>query len=352
MAEWPTRVRASAAVAASLLLAVAVVGCGGGADRQPDAVAAASGAPDPVSVAPRTAGAHDRVVVSITSAHATGVRGDTARRYVVEARAVHPASGCVNNRDRVYVDGARPDERLTAELDPARGEGGPEGWCAGVFRGTVTDIQAYACPASGRCHPPAGFPDRRRTVARFAFRVTPRALDLTAGLPRRYREVCAEQRAYAPAGARTCPPLVPDGALKVQTAGPFSRERRFRGGYSTNFASLSLSRLAGRQVDTNGGHWRYDVTWTPAVRHLVVDIGVKRPGAADGPSACRASRLDREPVEVCQVVGYERGGGLNGGHVAYVWAHGPVTYVLSVHGRANGPRARAMTRALIEAARG
>jgi hypothetical protein len=46
-------------------------------------------------------------------------------------------SGCVNPRDRVFAD-RRTDARVRAVLDPARGEGGPEGWCRGRFRGTVT----------------------------------------------------------------------------------------------------------------------------------------------------------------------------------------------------------------------
>jgi hypothetical protein len=42
------------------------------------------------------------------------------------------------------------------------------------------------------------------------------------------------------------------------------------------------------------------------------------------------------------VVPYERGGGLHGGHVAYVWRSADATFVLSVHGYRNEPRVRAM----------
>jgi hypothetical protein len=45
---------------------------------------------------------------------------------------------------------------VRAVLDPARGEGGPEGWCPGLFRGTVTYFEGFA---------------RKRVVARFSFRV-------------------------------------------------------------------------------------------------------------------------------------------------------------------------------------
>jgi hypothetical protein len=123
-----------------------------------------------VTVSPSAGGRHDRFAVAITSRHATGVFGSTRRSYVAEAHAVHPASGCVNNRDRVFAD-RRAGARVRAVLDPARGEGGPEGWCRGRFRGTVTYSEASACPPAGRCRPPRGFPTRTVVVARFTFRV-------------------------------------------------------------------------------------------------------------------------------------------------------------------------------------
>jgi hypothetical protein len=122
------------------------------------------------TVSPAAGGAHDRFAVAITAPHATGVFGSTRRSYVAEAHAVHPASGCVNNRDRVF-GGHRAGARIRAVLDPARGEGGPQGWCRGRFRGTVTYTEAFAGPPSGRCHPPRGFPTRKVVVARFSFRV-------------------------------------------------------------------------------------------------------------------------------------------------------------------------------------
>jgi hypothetical protein len=45
----------------------------------------------------------------------------------------------------------------------------------------------------------------------------------------RYRQVCAEQAAYAPSGARVCPPLISDGHLKVLDAAPFSKRRGLPG---------------------------------------------------------------------------------------------------------------------------
>ena len=75
-----------------------------------------------VTVSPSAGGRHDRFAVAITSRHATGVFGSTRRSYVAEAHAVHPASGCVNNHDRVFAD-RRAGARVRAVLDPARGEG-------------------------------------------------------------------------------------------------------------------------------------------------------------------------------------------------------------------------------------
>ena len=122
------------------------------------------------TVSPSTGARHDRFAVAITSRHATGVFGQTRRSYVAEAHAVHGASGCVNTRDRVFAE-RRAGARVRAVLDPARGEGGPEGWCRGRFRGTVTYTEAFACPPAGRCRPPRGFPTREVVGARFSFRV-------------------------------------------------------------------------------------------------------------------------------------------------------------------------------------
>jgi hypothetical protein len=173
------------------------------------------------------------------------------------------------------------------------------------------------------------------------------ALGLTRRLPTDYRAVCDEQASYAPAGARSCPPLIPKGPLKVIVAAPFSERKRYRGGYLADFASRSLSKLHGANLDTNGGHWHYDIAWTPAVRRLLVRRGVERPSNAGKPSSCRRSRLGDAHVEVCNVVPYDEGGGLNGDHVAYVWAHDRVTYVISIHDYGNEPRVRAMMTALI-----
>lgn len=176
-----TRVRRSGArpvlVAACLAAVVAVVALEAGAlvseaPRAPEGVPAPQGARRPLraAVSPARGGRHTRVTVSVTAQRATGVFGRTRRSYVTEARAVAPASACVVNRDRVFPD-ARTGARIRAVLDPARGEGGPLGWCRGRFQGTVTYLEGFACPARGTCRPPRGFPRRREVVARFSFEV-------------------------------------------------------------------------------------------------------------------------------------------------------------------------------------
>jgi len=146
-----------------------------------------------------------------------------------------------------------------------------------------------------------------------------RELGLTRTLPGAYERVCRAQAAYAPPDARACPPLIPEATLEVTTSGPFSRQARYSGGFTANLESRALNRLGATAIDTNGGHWGYAVTWARPVRRLVVGVGIERPSAAAQPSRCRRVVLARRPVRACRVVPYERGGGLNGGHIVYVW---------------------------------
>jgi hypothetical protein len=121
-------------------------------------------------VSPSSPSRHDRVSVSFRSRRATGHFGRERRSYTIQAWSVHPASGCVNNRERVLA--ARPaGYRLRGRLDPARGEGGSLGWCRGRFSGKVIFSVRYACPAKGRCRPPKGFRQHRVVAARFSITV-------------------------------------------------------------------------------------------------------------------------------------------------------------------------------------
>src|SRR3954453_11064094 len=178
------------------------------------------------------------------------------------------------------------------------------------------------------------------------------ALGLTRRRSRVYRNVCNMQAATAPAGARSCPPRIPAGPLKVMYRGKSLGRDGPEGGFSAELASRSLNRLGGRSIATNGGHWRYDVVWSPRMRRAVVQVGIQRPVNAHESSSCRPTHVAARQVLACKVVAYERGGGVNGGHIAYVWDDARVTYVISVHGYANEPRARAMMAALIAAAAG
>lgn len=172
-------------------------------------------------------------------------------------------------------------------------------------------------------------------------------LGLTRNHPPAYRRVCEEQARYAPRDATTCPPVIPRGKLEVIDAGPLFVPDR--GGYSADFASRSLDRIRGRRVNANGGHWRYDVAWTKQAKHFVVELRVLRPQRADRPSRCKWREIDNRRMRACRVVPHEKGGGLNGGHFAYVWRHTGVVYIVSVHGYRNAPRARAMIAALADA---
>lgn len=154
----------------ALLVAVAVAGCGGSQTVTASGETTAAVSDFSLTVTPPAGGKHDRFTVTIRTRHAVNIVGKTRRAYLVEAHAVRPASACVNSRDRA-VPYAPAGARVSAVLDPLRGEGGPEGWCPGLFRGSVTDFEGFACPSTGSCHPPRGFPTRTRVVARFSFRV-------------------------------------------------------------------------------------------------------------------------------------------------------------------------------------
>jgi hypothetical protein len=154
----------------TVLLILALTGAGCGANSQRSAAPGAAGPQVRATVSPQQGARHTPFAVSITTRVATGVFGRTRRSYSTEARAVNSTSGCVTHRDRTFPSGAAA-RNMRATLDPRRGEGGELGWCRGLFRGTITYSEAFACPASGTCRPPQGFPDRAETVARFTFRV-------------------------------------------------------------------------------------------------------------------------------------------------------------------------------------
>jgi hypothetical protein len=201
---------------------------------------------------------------------------------------------------------------------------------------------ATSRPEAGRAEPPAN-----GSVASSPADAS--ALGLTRKRPRRYRTVCAKQAEQAPAGSERCPPLIPKGRLAILYSGRLGGRDADPGGFSADLASPSIAHLRGRRVETNGGHWRYDVAWTAGARETAVARGVIRPPNAARRSTCRRRVVAGQRMRVCRVVPYEDGGGINGGHIAYVWRHGSTAYVISLHGYRNRLRARAMMGALVDA---
>jgi hypothetical protein len=145
--------------------------------------------------------------------------------------------------------------------------------------------------------------------------------------------------------------LAPDGRLAVLYSGRIGGRDSGLGGFSADLASPSIGRVDGTPVQTNGGHWRYDVAWTKRARDFAVDRNVVRPPRAARPSACHRRRVAGQRMRMCRVAPHERGGGINGGHIAYVWRDGTIAYVISLHGYGNRARTRAMMRALVDANR-
>lgn len=134
-------------------------------------IPAGSHLPISLRVARSVTGIHDRIVVTITAGHTTGVFGKVRRGYSMEAQSVRPQVACVNNRSG-YFPNTAIGGRVRAALDPAQGDGGPLGWCPGLYRGTVSFIEGFNCASvEGSCLPPAGFPHRSVIVARFSYRV-------------------------------------------------------------------------------------------------------------------------------------------------------------------------------------
>lgn len=157
----------------SAMIIVAIAAVARQASRGPGTTRAPAVSHLPLSlrIAPSAAGKHDRIVVTITAAHATGAVGKVRRGYYMEAQRVRPGIGCINNRSASFPDTTAGNLVRTA-LDPAQGDGGPEGWCSGAYRGTVSFTEGFNCAAvQGPCHPRPGFPHSNTVVARFSYRV-------------------------------------------------------------------------------------------------------------------------------------------------------------------------------------
>lgn len=172
-------------------------------------------------------------------------------------------------------------------------------------------------------------------------------LGLAAELPPSLQRACARLRRLAPPRADHCLPLVPEGKAKLEFAQGSSLTASRRDAFAMSVAGSSLNQLDGTRIQTNGGHWSYDVAWSPTARQRLTRFS-QRPPNAQRSSRCRELRLNRQAVTACLAPPYEKGGGFYGGHALYLWQHDDVTYVVSAHGYDNDPRVRAMTAALIE----
>jgi hypothetical protein len=120
---------------------------------------------------PVVAGKHDRIVVTMTAQHSTGIVGKAVHAYVAAATISDPKVDCVNNRDGGFPYSAA-GSRIRAVLDPAAGDGGPQGWCPGAYHGTISYLRGFNCSSvQGPCQIPPRLATRTKIVARFAYRV-------------------------------------------------------------------------------------------------------------------------------------------------------------------------------------
>jgi hypothetical protein len=166
-------------------------------------------------------------------------------------------------------------------------------------------------------------------------------LQLTRQLPQEYSRACARLRSYRPLRANACPPLVPQGAIKIEFQGS---PRGWPRSYQLDLASRSLSSIGGRPVESAGGHWTVAAARGRTDQRL---LALTLRPSARRPSTCRLTNLEGEPVTACRVPPYEEGGGYYGGHIAYEWKHEDVVYHITIHGYANEPRVSLMMAALI-----
>ena len=168
---WKRRRRLLAVVIAAGLVfaAMSLIGRHNRAPRGPAGAVAVSHLPIALHLSPVLAGKHERIVVSITARRPTGVADTVMRSYFAATQAVRPRVDCVNNRGNEFpYSGA--GTRITAVLDPAAGDGGPQGWCPGVYRGVISYSRAFDCGLiQGPCTP--AFPTATEVVARFTYRV-------------------------------------------------------------------------------------------------------------------------------------------------------------------------------------
>jgi hypothetical protein len=133
------------------------------------AAAAGLGPTTRVTVRPGSGTPHTRFALSFRVPLATGTFGSLIRTDTVSVTGPH-AANCQAGATRTLRP-ARKGKRVRLTLRPAKGGGG---WCAGRWRGTVVQSEAFRCKpiptALIVCPQLVVAP---RTIARFRFRVKP-----------------------------------------------------------------------------------------------------------------------------------------------------------------------------------
>lgn len=114
-----------------------------------------------VSVKPAAGTARTHFVVSFRAAQTTGPRAHRSYRITADG----PAHAGCQASGTVVAPGTPAGSIVRVVLSPSASAG----WCAGTFRGRVSEVIAVPCPAGKAC-PAIIVPPL--TVGRFTFRVT------------------------------------------------------------------------------------------------------------------------------------------------------------------------------------
>ena len=186
--------------------------------------------------------------------------------------------------------------------------------------------------------------------------VTGKSLDslhLTDDPPRSLTEAC-EKVATRTRLEVACPPIVPVGEFNIQVLAPDPEaDGAF---YDVQGESESLHRDDGD--NKNPGHWSFGAATEMGALESGLRVDPKfardceRVNKQDGaePTLCqpkiRTFDLDGTPVEQYLMPEYPLGG-INGGHLVFVWQGAVAAYQLSVHDPTNRERALAMLDGLL-----
>jgi hypothetical protein len=175
---------------------------------------------------------------------------------------------------------------------------------------------------------------------------------LTDRVPRSVRRICSDIAARAAEQGSSqpvfCPPLVPDGPVRVELAGGIARYRRFDDGYNIGFWNPAVE-----EAREFGGHWSIAAGAAKSLRVYshppppLAPAGEPRPQPVRPASA--KTTLRGVPVTVYRMAPKSRG--FYAGHIVFEWRHGETTFHLTMHGHrreSHESQTRIMAAALIE----